>query len=149
LCRQRLAREPHRHLAFIQADAGNTGLRQGFWDLVVAADLIEHLYPGDTLAVYREARRLLRPGGRLVVWTPNPGHLLEKLRASGVLRPDPTHVDYKDLPRVVSELRSEGFTIATARHVPSHLPVLRSLERLAQSFVPVLRRRVAVVAFRT
>ncbi|MSR23050.1 MAG: class I SAM-dependent methyltransferase [Gemmatimonadetes bacterium] len=160
-CRRRLAAGPVRSLGtglgpnigprpdFIQADAGNTGLRGGSWDLVVAADLVEHLYPNDTRRVYEEARRLLRPGGRLVVWTPNPGHLLERLRALHILRPDPTHVDYKTLNRVIRELREVGFTIEVAEYVPSHLPFLRTVERWSQGFVPVLRRRVGVVGVRS
>jgi 2-polyprenyl-3-methyl-5-hydroxy-6-metoxy-1,4-benzoquinol methylase len=131
---------------FVQADARRTPLRAGRWDIVVTADLVEHLYAEDTLAVYREAFRLLRPGGRLVVWTPCPTHFLERLRAWRVLKPDPTHVDYKTLRRVVDELRSSGFEIVTARHAPSHLPVLKTAERVGQRWIRWLRRRVAVVA---
>jgi len=145
-CRERLEKEPVPGLRFVRADAGDTGLPGKRWDLVVAADLVEHLYPEDTLRLYREARRLLRPGGRFVVWTPNPGHFLERLRVLGVLRPDPTHVDYTTMDRIVRELERVGFEVEVSRHVPSHLPILRTLERAAQGFVPLLRRRIAVVA---
>lgn len=148
LCESRLNREPSANLTFLRGDAGDTGLEEGGWDLIVAADLVEHLYPEDTLRVYREAHRLLRPGGRLVVWTPNPGHLLERLRFAGILRADPTHVDYKALERTRSELERVGFRIITAEHRPSHLPGIRLLERLGQRFLPILRRRVLVVAQR-
>ena len=149
VCRGRAAREPVGHLHFVQADVADTGLRGGSWDLVVAADLIEHLYPEPTRRTYAEAHRLLRVGGRFVVWTPNPGHWLERLRALDVLEPDPTHVDYKTLGRVATELEAHGFEIETAHHVPSHVPFLRTLERWGQGLVPGLRRRVAVVALRT
>jgi len=115
---------------------------------VVAADLVEHLDPATTLRVYREALRLLRPGGRFVVWAPNPGHVLEFLRRRGILKADPTHIDYKTLPRVVAELERTGFRIHSAAHMESHLPLLSSVERLTQRLVPLLRRRVAVVAER-
>jgi ubiquinone/menaquinone biosynthesis C-methylase UbiE len=145
LCRSRhdVARLPG--LSFVQADARSTSLEAGVWDLVVAADLIEHLRPEATTALYIEALRLLRPGGRLVIWTPSPTHILERLRRWGVLRADPTHVDYKTLARIVSELGAAGFKIERAEWAPSHVPVLRLLERAFQRWVPFLRRRVAVV----
>jgi SAM-dependent methyltransferase len=148
ICEERLRREPLEGLSFLLGDAGETGLAGGDWDLIVAADLVEHLYPEDTLRVYEESYRLLRPGGRLLIWTPNPGHLLERLRFSGILRADPTHVDYKTLDRCLAELEGVGFLIRNAEHRPSHLPGVRWVETAAQRFVPLLRRRVLVVAER-
>jgi SAM-dependent methyltransferase len=145
---RRLAEEPNPRLRFLRADAADTGLHAGVWDLVVAADLIEHLTAADTLGVYREVRRILRPGGRFVIWTPNPGHFLEALRRWGLLRPDLTHIDYKTLRRVIDELDATGFQIELARHAESHLPGLSQLERLTQSWLPFMRRRVAVRAVR-
>ncbi len=146
LCEERLEREPVEGLRFLQADARDTGLPGGEWDLVVAADLVEHLYPHDTVGVYREAYRLLAPGGEFIIWTPNPGHILEAFRRWGVLREDPTHVDYKTLPRTVREVETAGFRVEWAGYRPSHLPGLRIVERLFQRWIPVLRRRVAVRA---
>lgn len=143
---RRLEAEPTPGLRFLRADAGDTELPAGAWDLVVAADLIEHLNARDTLRVYREAKRLLRPGGRLVIWTPNPGHFLEAFRRWGLLRADASHVDYKTLRRVTRELEGEGFRIIVARHVESHLPGLRHIERWTLGFLPFMRRRVAVAA---
>ena len=136
----------HPKLAFLQSDARQTGLRSGAWDLVVAADLVEHLYPQDTDEVYREAWRLLRPGGRFVVWTPSPTHVLEFFRRCRVLPPDPTHVDYKTLGRLRTGLEDCGFHVVQARHVPSHLLGLQTVERIGQHFIPWLRRRVAIAA---
>ncbi len=149
LCSARARSRPRAQLAFVRADAARTGLVGGAWDLVVAADLVEHLDPDTTRAVLREACRLLRPGsGRLVIWAPSPEHFLERLRSRGLLRPDPTHVDYKTLDRVVREVGEAGLEVEVARHVESHLPGLRILERATMRFVPIFRRRVAVVARR-
>ena len=41
------------------------------FDVVTMIELIEHLTPETGLALLREARRVLRPGGRLLVSTPN------------------------------------------------------------------------------
>ncbi len=149
LCRSRHDPARDAHLSFLQVDARATGLPAGEWDLVVAADLVEHLYPQATLDVYREANRLLRPGGRLVVWTPSPTHIIERLRRWRVLRPDPTHVDYKTLARVREEVGERGFQVLEARYVPSHLSVASLVERLGQRWFRWLRRRVAVAAIKT
>ena len=145
LCRRRLAREPHEGLRFVRADAAETGLEAGAWNLVVAADLFEHLYPEDSARVAREAYRLLAPGGRFAVWTPNPGHVLEMLRRRGLLRPDPTHVDYKTMHGMKRLLSDAGFAIERAYFAESHVPGLRVAERLLQGAVPFLRRRIAVL----
>ena len=51
------------------ADAENFSLDRTF-DVVVAGDIIEHL--GDLNGFLRSCKRHLRPGGRLLVSTPNP-----------------------------------------------------------------------------
>jgi SAM-dependent methyltransferase len=146
LCTRRLQREPHANLRFLCADAGSTGLDGDAWDLVLAADLFEHLYPDDSVRVVAEAWRLLRPGGRLSVWTPHRGHLLEILKNHDILlKRDPSHVDYKSMERMTALMRDAGFEIERAYYAESHLPGLRVVERLLQRRVPALRRRVAVL----
>ena len=147
LCNRRLEREPRPNVRFVCADGGATGLEGGSWDLVLAADLFEHLYPDDSVRVAEEAFRLLRPGGRFSVWTPYRGHLLEILKNHDILLArDPSHVDYKSMARMTRLLREAGFDIERAYYAESHVPGLRVAERLLQGFVPFLRRRVAVLA---
>jgi 2-polyprenyl-3-methyl-5-hydroxy-6-metoxy-1,4-benzoquinol methylase len=146
-CERRLEAEPTPGLRFVCADAGDTGLEGGAWDLVVAADFFEHLYPDDSARVVAEAWRLLRPGGRFSVWTPHRGHILERLRNANILmKRDVSHVDYKSMARMTGLLTGAGFQIERAFHAESHLPGLRLLERATQRFFPLLRRRIAVLA---
>lgn len=146
LCRQRLAGRALSSVRFLCADAGDTGLDAGAFDVVVAADLFEHLYPDDSARVVREAYRLLRPGGRLLVWTPHAGHLIEVLKERGIVgSPDPSHVDYKSMRAMRALLTDAGFEIERAYYVESHLPVLRLIERVLMRAVPFLRRRIAVL----
>ena len=72
--------------------------------------------------------------------------LLEILKNRGVLlKPDPTHVDYKSMERMKRLLTDEGFEIERAYYAESHLPLLSVAERALQGFVPFLRRRIAVL----
>jgi len=60
----------HSCASFVQADAANGGVfPPDSFDLIVAADLAEHLPPPILEAVLRNCRRWLRPGGRLFVHT--------------------------------------------------------------------------------
>lgn len=145
-CNRRLESEPKRNLSFHCADGGDTGLEGGAWHLVLAADLFEHLYPDDSVRVAHEAFRLLRPGGRFAVWTPHRGHILEVLKNRDILlERDVSHVDYKSMERMTGLLREAGFDVERAYYAESHVPGLRSLERLGQRWIPLLRRRIAVL----
>jgi len=146
ICRRLLAEAPQPNLSFVQADAGDTGLEGGAWDVVIAADLFEHLYPDDSTRVATEAYRLLKPGGRFVTWTPHRGHVLEALKNRDiVLKRDVTHVDYKSMADMKRLLSQAGFRIERAYYAESHVPGLRTAERLLQSVAPFLRRRIAVL----
>lgn len=148
-CNERLARDPRPNLRFLCADGGATGLEGEGWDLVLAADLFEHLYPEDSVRVVEEAFRLLRPGGRFAVWTPHRGHVLEILKNNDiVLKRDVSHVDYKSMARMRAMLEEAGFEIERAYYAESHVPGLRVAERLLQGWVPLLRRRIAVLGRR-
>ena len=132
---------------FVQADATDTGLADESFDLVYAVDLLEHLYPDQTEETVGECARVLKRGGRLVIWTPNPGHFLETLRNhTFLMKSDPSHVDYKSMEQIHRSLVSRGFSIEKAYYAESHVPVLRELERSFMASVPVLRRRIAVLA---
>lgn len=132
---------------FRVGDARASGLAAESFDAVVAADLFEHLYADDSEAVAAEAFRVLRPGGRIAVWTPCRSHILEVLRNNDiVLKRDISHVDYKSMPRMREILVGAGFEIARSYFTESHLPGLSLAERLGQRWVPLLRRRIAVLA---
>ncbi len=148
LCEARLAESGLENVSFVCADARNTGLETEGFHLVIAADLMEHLYPDDSRAVITEAFRLLRKGGRLSLWTPHRGHFLERLRARNlILKRDVSHVDYKSRERLKEMLTDAGFVVEKAAYyAESHVPCLRAAERTLLAHVPFLRRRIAMLA---
>jgi len=132
--------------SFLRADARETGLPDESFDVVLAADLFEHLYPEDSERVTAEAFRVLRRGGRFVVWTPHRGHFLEVLKNRNiVLKADPTHVDYKSMGRMLDLLEGAGFDVEKAYYAESHIPALSALERALLPVAPLFRRRIAVL----
>ena len=147
LCERRLAETPIDGLSFVCADARDTGLEAESFDLVIAADLVEHLYPEDSQAVVAEVFRVLKKGGRLSLWTPHRGHFLEMLKARDILlRRDVSHVDYKSMARLKSLVSNVGFELERAYYAESHVGGLRWIERAFQGWVSPLRRRIALLA---
>ncbi len=137
LCNQLLAKSGYSNIKLVCADAQNTGLGFESYDMIICADVVEHLYPEAFENVLNECRRLLKPGGKIVIWTPHRGHLLEILRSHHILlKPDITHVDYKSMACLLESLHRRRFSIQKAYYTESHLPAFCYLEKL---LLPPLR----------
>jgi ubiquinone/menaquinone biosynthesis C-methylase UbiE len=105
-------------------DARSIPLEDGVADLVTMLDVVEHLSPAELDASLREAHRLLRPGGRILIhtfptstifkvyklqrrlvpgraarWPADPRHPLEILM----------HINEQTAPRLTKSLRAAGF----------------------------------------
>jgi ubiquinone/menaquinone biosynthesis C-methylase UbiE len=146
-CIKRLRSSKFTNLSFVCADAQNTGLKPCSIDSIFCSDLVEHLYPDQFTNMLDECKRILKPGGKLVIWTPHRGHILEKMKNNSIiLKPDPAHVDYKSMKKIVDELISRGFRIIKKYYTESHLPVWKYIEKIGLPFIPLLRRRIAVLA---
>jgi ubiquinone/menaquinone biosynthesis C-methylase UbiE len=70
-------RLPRERLARAAARVEEIPMAAGSFDLVIASWVLEHL--GDQVAAWREMARVLRPGGHLVVLTPNLDHPVTRL----------------------------------------------------------------------
>jgi SAM-dependent methyltransferase len=132
---------------FALADGASLPLAPGAADVVLAADVTEHLDDATLARVLGEARRVLRPGGMLVLYTPDPSHLLERLRLAGILlRPDPSHIGLRSPAELRAAVVAAGFRVERLEALPSHLPGLAQVERLLGRWIPLLRRRIGLVA---
>lgn len=145
--RQKLHKIKLKNLRFMQADAQKTGLPASSFNYIIGADLFEHLYPDQSVKVIAECRRLLVKDGRLVIWTPHRGHLLEHLKNNNIiLKKDISHVDYKSMDILIKTLKKNGFRILKTSYYESHLPVLQFIERLFLPYIPLFRRRIGILA---
>lgn len=80
------------------------------FEIVTCFDVIEHM--PDPGGFFREAARVLRPGGLLFITTPNPGSLGAKLKGrSWHGHMDPTHISIRSAAAWRSELAAHGFQI--------------------------------------
>ena len=91
------ARELFPGLDFQLANVARLPFEDGSFDKAVAADLVEHLDDETFRAMLAETRRVLRPGGTLSIYTPNPRHPIERLKARDlILAQNPTHIGLRD-----------------------------------------------------
>jgi cyclopropane fatty-acyl-phospholipid synthase-like methyltransferase len=147
ICNQRKLKADVSNLCFLCADAQMTALKSASVDVVVSADLFEHLYPDQFEKVMDECQRILKPGGKLVIWTPHRGHILEILKNHDIiLKHDPSHVDYKSMDVLLRALGRRHFRIVKRYYAESHVPVLRYIEKIGLGLIPFLRRRIAILA---
>jgi SAM-dependent methyltransferase len=89
------------NLAYEQSSGTCIELPPSSFDLIVCFEVIEHLE--DWPALLSEAKRLLAPGGQLVISTPNRLYYAESRKLSG---PNPYHVhefDFAEFQQALSE----------------------------------------------
>ena len=109
----------------VLADARRVPVDDGYADLVTLLDVVEHLVPEELDGALREARRILKPGGRLIIHT-FPSRTLYEVtyRLQRLARPsrwrrwpkDPRvelerkmHVNEQTIPALRRSLRRAGF----------------------------------------
>jgi 2-polyprenyl-3-methyl-5-hydroxy-6-metoxy-1,4-benzoquinol methylase len=101
-------------------DAGIPAQAGSRYDVVIAGDIIEHLR--QPTAMLKEIRRVLRPGGQLLLSVPNFGHWYPRLRVAtglfgydrrGIL--DDTHLRFFTRSTLRRNARSAGFDILEER----------------------------------
>ena len=133
----------------------------GAFDCILAAEVLEHLL--DTQLLLSECLRLLRPGGSLILSTPNLASLTNRLRLLFGMYPNwmdfklgwgAGHVRYYTLPVLRQQLHELGFQIAwevgTAIEVPlvSRIggTVFRSLMSFLALRIPSLASGLVILA---
>ena len=147
ICNKLLKDKNLGNIKFICANATETGLESESFDLIISADLFEHIYPDDFELVMDECKRLLKPGGKLAIWTPNRGHFIEILKNHNILiERDISHVDYKSMDRLIKSCEKRGLKIINKYYAESHIPLINIFEKALLKIIPIFRRRIAILA---
>jgi SAM-dependent methyltransferase len=132
-------------LRFELANVARLPFEDASFDKAVAADLVEHLDDATFHAMLGETRRVLRPGGTLSIYTPNPKHPIERLKAHDLLlAQNPTHIGLRDASTLERMLGEAGFAVDRSDWRPSFFRGLRAVERAGGGRVESLRYRLCV-----
>jgi SAM-dependent methyltransferase len=132
-------------LRFEVADVTALPFPDGSFDKTVAADVVEHLDDTTLTGMLAEAKRVLVPGGTLSIYTPNPRHLIERMKAHDfILAQNPTHIGLRDAETLAGFLLRAGFDVDRNEWRPSFFRGLRTVERLAGPRLPLFRYRLGL-----
>ena len=83
----RVARANGLDLPVVGADASSLPFASGGFDAITMVETFEHIFDADRERSVAECHRALRPGGRLVLSTPNHGSLVERFKRAAVRVP--------------------------------------------------------------
>ena len=100
------------------------------YENIVAGEVIEHIDPADVPGVLKELRRVLKPGGRLLLTTPNPRAILVRLGRDKVLK-DPSHINILRPIELKQRLQNAGYekiqikgSGKMSNYLPENFPIL-------------------------
>src|SRR5690348_5772659 len=107
------------------------GEMPGAYDVATAFDFSEHIDDADFISIFSAIRGSLKPGGRLLLHTPNLDFFMERLKDKGVLRQFPEHIAVRTIDANVELLEQCGFPAARIRvQGIAHYNVLRMVHPL-------------------
>ena len=132
-------------LRFEQADVRALPFPDASFDKAVAADLVEHLDDATFESMLAEVARVLKPGGTLSLYTPNPRHLVERLKARElILAQNPTHIGLRTSPTIAAALARAGFDVERNEWRPIFVRGLRAIDRLGGRRFELFRYRLCL-----
>jgi cyclopropane fatty-acyl-phospholipid synthase-like methyltransferase len=125
---------------FEVADASAcTHLADNSFDKGYSADVTEHCGYDVMCDIFKEARRLIKPGGTYLIYTPNPKHWIELCRKYHfILKPFPGHTGLRTAPVIKEALETTGWKVVDHPKPPSMIPVVQWFEKV-WSLQPVFR----------
>lgn len=111
--------------------AGKFHFDEGAFDVVTIIELIEHLHVDIIENLLSEALRVLSPGGKLIITTPNYGSLwplLEKVvNARSQISYEDQHITFFKRKRLLDLLKRSGFTQNSATTFQGSAPFFAAL----------------------
>jgi len=119
------------NVSFTKGDVADLSMFEGAsFDAVAAIDLVEHVDDPTLAAMLKECGRVLRPGGRLGLYTPDRAHYVERMKAHGfLLKQFPQHIAVRRADAYRRFLGEAGFRLDLDAWSVSPFPGVRLLER--------------------
>ncbi len=126
---ERLAQLPDAYSKSICGFSTDIPVEDESFDAVVAGEFVEHLYPADVDKSLCEMQRVLRVGGVIVLTTPNPSYLRNRIEKLSVL--GGAHLTQHHPSDLKMRLRWHGFRSVrvegsgrVSRHLGTRVPFL-------------------------
>ena len=126
---QRLDRLPMEYSIKMYGPATDIPIEDQTFDVVVAGEVLEHLYPSDVDNTLCEIQRVLRIGGRFLMTTPNPHYIKNKIRHKTIY--GPFHLTQHFPKSFVVRMAMHGFSNVrifgsgrVSKYLGCHFPVL-------------------------
>lgn len=119
------------NVRFVQGDVADlSGIAAASVDVAGAFDLLEHVDDETVRGMLRSVRRVLKPGGVFVAYTPNREHYVERLKASNlILKQFPEHIAVRRPGELRRLLEETGWQVRSLRYSPAPFPFVRWIER--------------------
>ena len=141
------------NVRFVKSDVADLSAFGGdSFEAVAAIDLVEHIDDPTLAAMLRECRRVLVPGGRLGLYTPDRAHYVERLKAHDfLLKQFPQHIAVRRVEAYRGFLADAGFRIDLDAYSVTPFPALRWIEAALAPLPligPTFRYRILLSAVR-
>ena len=103
---------------------------QSRFDYVLLLDVTEHVDDDLTLEILVAAKHLLKPGGKLIIHTPNLTYWLEQLKDRGVIQQLEGHVAVRNEAQYLELLSEAGFDAPVVTGLPHYRQPMRVVDTL-------------------
>jgi SAM-dependent methyltransferase len=136
----------------ICCDGRDIAVRDGSIDGIMAVDFTEHLNDAMLRPTVHEVFRILKKGGRFVIYTPCKTHLFERLKRHNiVLKEDKSHIGLRTMKEYIDIMENVGFNVTKSFFEATHIPVFNMAERIVMN-LPLIgslaRRRICICAIK-